>query len=167
LPRAYFVGNITIGRTESDIFRELNSLSFNPATTAILENQLPKEIFEPDSTATVTITDYKSRNIAIRTSNTVQSLLVLSEVYYPAGWRAYIDGVETEIHKTNYILRSIVVPAGAHDVVFKFEPMFYELGWTLSNTAWGVSILCVGIGLWQIPSVRSRIGRKPREQDVP
>ncbi|MEO8169197.1 MAG: YfhO family protein, partial [bacterium] len=85
------------------------------------------------------------------------SLLVLSEIYYPAGWEAYIDGAETEIYKTNYILRSVIVPAGSHEVVFKFEPKLYALGYTLTNVAWGVAILCILIGLWQTPAVRKRL----------
>jgi uncharacterized membrane protein YfhO len=60
-------------------------------------------------------------------------LLVLSEIYYPAGWNAHVDGTPAEIHRTNYILRSVVVPSGSHEVVFKFEPTFYDIGYTLSN----------------------------------
>ncbi len=56
------------------------------------------------------------------------SFLTLSEVYYPHGWKAYIDGKETEIFKTNYILRGIQVPSGNHKVEFVFEPKEFTFG---------------------------------------
>ena len=51
--------------------------------------------------------------------------MVLSEVYYPEGWFAYVDGQETEILRTNHMLRSIFVPGGARQVEFRFRPATY------------------------------------------
>ena len=164
LPRAFFVAKTIVVHNDDAVFHTLNSQEFNPAMTAILEKQLSQAVGAPDSASSVSITDYKSREIKLKATTSTASLLVLSEIYYPAGWKAYVDGAETEIYKTNYILRSIVVPAGSHEVVFKFEPKFYEIGWTLSNAAWGVAVLCIVIGLWRTPSIRARIGKKTAEQ---
>ena len=90
----------------------------------------------------------------------------MSEIYYPAGWKAYVDGDETEILRTNSILRSVVVPAGNHEVVFKFDPPLYRIGWVLSNAAWGAAAICILVGLWQIPSVRRRLHMNYREHEV-
>ncbi len=156
LPRAFFVKKAIVANSEAEIFQTLNSTEFNSATTAIVEKQLSQSIGVPDSTASVSVSEYKSREITIKATTPVTSLLVLSEVYYPAGWQAYVDGVETEIYKTNYIVRSVIVPAGSHEIVFRFEPKMYALGYTLSNTAWAVAVLCILLGLWQTPSIRTR-----------
>ena len=62
-------------------------------------------------------------------------LLVLSEIYYPAGWQATIDGHPAEIHQTNYVLRSVVVPEGRHEVVMTFEPLSFTAGHLVSRIA--------------------------------
>ncbi len=164
LPRAFFVKNAVLANNDSEVFGMLNSREFNPASTAILQTPLNRDIYPPDSSASVQIVDFKSRNIVLKTKNASQSLMVLSEIYYPAGWNAYIDGDQTEIHRTNSILRSVVVPAGEHEVVFKFEPTMYQVGWTLSNAAWGVAVLCVVFGLWRNPAIRARFGKRGAEQ---
>ena len=53
---------------------------------------------------------------------------VFSEVYYPYGWNAYIDGKKVDYVKTNYILRGLSIPAGQHAIRFAFEPASYKKG---------------------------------------
>lgn len=159
LPRAWFVGKTSIVQQSEDALQQMNSREFNPAAIAILEKPLSETIGMPDSAWSVSMTEYKSREIKLQTKTSAPGLLVLSEIYYPAGWNAYVDGKPTEIFRTNYILRSIVVPAGAHEVVFKFEPRFYEIGYILSHAGWAVAIGCIAFGLWRTPGVRARLTR--------
>lgn len=160
LPRAWFVQNALVVSSDPEVFSLLNSPMFNPATTAILQKPLAQQIASPDMAARVEVTEYKSREIRLSASTAVTSLMVLSEIYYPAGWKAWIDGQETEIYRTNSILRSIVVPPGKHEIIFRFEPAMYELGWRLTHAGWGIAVLCILIGLWQKPEIRSRFKRK-------
>jgi len=157
LPKAWYVRNTTVAKTDGETFAALNAPDFNPAHTAVLYQQ-PSVPFAPqDSGAIPEVTEYQSRRIALKSETASPALLVLSEVYYPAGWKAFIDGQETEIFRTDYVLRSVIVPAGSHEVVFSFDPPLYHAGWVLSRAAWGVAAISILIGLWRIPGVRRRL----------
>jgi uncharacterized membrane protein YfhO len=53
---------------------------------------------------------------------------VFSEIYYPLGWNAYIDGKKAEYINVNYILRGLSLPAGKYSVKFIFEPASVKKG---------------------------------------
>jgi hypothetical protein len=166
LPRAFFVNEVSVARSADEVFRTLNSGLFDAGRMAIVEKVLPATITAPDSSSAA-VTAYSSRSVSIRAFTTTPALLVVSEVYYPAGWKAYVDGQETEIFKTNFVLRSVVVPGGSHEVTFTFDPEVYSLGYTISRIAWGVAILCILIGLWQVPAIRALVRREARVASPP
>jgi hypothetical protein len=159
LPRAFFVKQVRLAKNQTEVFAALNSPSFDAGTMAVLENVPSIDLSAPDSAA-AQITDFKSRSIAVKAHTSSPALMVLSEVYYPAGWKAFVDGVETPIYKTNSILRSIVVPPGTHDLSFKFDPPMYAAGYLTTNIAWAIVLLCVLVGLWQTPAVRARLKKQ-------
>jgi uncharacterized membrane protein YfhO len=59
---------------------------------------------------------------------------VFSEIYYPEGWNCYVDGQKTEAAQVNFILRAAMIPAGDHQVEWKFEPAVWEQGNAISST---------------------------------
>jgi len=146
LPRAFFVNQALVARNKSEVFETLNSPSFNPQVQAILEEEPSPVPTKPD-TSSVTITSYHAHDIQLEAFTDKPSLLVLSEVYYPPGWKAYVDGKETAIYKTNYMLRSVVVPAGKHIVEFKYYSATYALGLTVSSLGWGISAAMILAGV--------------------
>jgi len=162
LPRAYIAGEAKVAANATEIFALMNAPSFRADQTAILEKAPSVQITRPDS-STVQIMKYQSRQIDASVYTSSTALLVLSEVYYPAGWKAFVDGQETEILKTNYMLRSIVVPAGSHNVEFRFDPVMYRAGYTLSTIAWVIALCCVLIGLWQLPAIRAKLQARPQK----
>jgi uncharacterized membrane protein YfhO len=54
------------------------------------------------------------------------SLLVLSESYYP-GWKAFVDGVPTVVHRADIAFRGVLVPDGDHLVRMEFSPMILPI----------------------------------------
>jgi uncharacterized membrane protein YfhO len=66
---------------------------------------------------------------------------IFSEIYYPAGWKSFIDGKEVPHFRANYVLRAMSVPAGDHEIRFSFEPSTYKTGNTISLASSVILIL--------------------------
>jgi uncharacterized membrane protein YfhO len=66
-------------------------------------------------------------------------LCVFSEIYYPNGWTAYVDGKEVDYFAVDYILRGMVLPEGEHTVEWRFRA-----------PNWGVATTITGIASWLI-----------------
>jgi hypothetical protein len=77
-------------------------------------------------------------------------MLVFSEIFYPVGWKALVDGQETAIIRANYLLRAIEVPQGKHTIELRFEPdSFYNTKlWTVLFQYLVVLVLIGGIVLY-------------------
>ncbi|UJP64409.1 YfhO family protein [Mongoliitalea daihaiensis] len=81
----------------------------------------------PAGAGTVKLTKQSPGKLSYSVEVSREGLLVLSEVYYPKGWKATINGVATELIRTNYLLRGIVVPIGTSNIELSFEPdSFYQ-----------------------------------------
>jgi hypothetical protein len=128
LPPAYFVSSYRV----IDALQMMDTLNYGgiDVTKEVAFEKDPNLKIDPVDTATAKakITSYENHYISIDAEATGNNLLFISEVYYPAGWKAYIDGTETQIYKTNYLFRSVVVPKGKHKIEFKFEPGTYYTG---------------------------------------
>lgn len=133
LERAWFVQELKIIQTKDERIEFLKSDQFRPRQIAIIENDL-RLTGELGSGAITQIPqeDYMHK-VAFSVENLEQTgFMVISETYYPAGWKAFVDGVETEIYPVNHILRGIKVPAGAKEVQMTFAPESYYLSTKLS-----------------------------------
>lgn len=73
---------------------------------------------------------------------------VFSEIYYPKGWNAYLDGALVPHSCVNYLLRGMELPAGRHKVEFKFEPGVYTTGNAISLAGSLLVLICLGGGLY-------------------
>jgi len=146
LPRAWFVKNTEHIEDNKAIWRELNDPEFSPAETAIVEKIIPTTYAPIESSVTPAGFDLHDLKFNVVTDTT--SFLTVSEIYYPAGWKAFIDGEETEIFATNYILRGIVVPKGEHIVEMKFESDTYLWSLRLSLVGLILATLIFLIGLY-------------------
>ena len=104
--------------------------------------------FNLDSTSTITLTEYVPNALRYQSENDFDGLAVFSEMHYPNGWTAYIDGKETEHFRVNYALRALRIPAGSHSIEFRFEPEVVRTGSkiTLASSLVFVLLLLGGIG---------------------
>ena len=107
-------------------------------------NQLPAF----DSTAKIQLLENDNDIIRYESNASTPQFAVMSEIYYPRGWNAYIDGQKSEYVKTNYALRGISIPAGKHRLEFKFEPTLYKTGNLIMLIATILLYMLVIGGLW-------------------
>lgn len=146
LPRAWFVKNIEKIEKKEAIWKRLNQQEFNPAEAAIVEQEIPPVFVPTQSSVELEKFDLHYLKFNVKTDST--AFLTVSEIYYPAGWKAYIDGEETEIYPTNYILRGVVIPAGEHVLEMKFVPQTYAVSFKLSLAGLIITVVLLLIGLF-------------------
>lgn len=124
---------------------EINALNnFDPRQTAFFDKSTQNlAIKQPglNPAATITLTKYNNDTIEYATKSVTDQFAVFSEIYYPSGWNAYLDGKKVDHYKVNYVLRGMPVPAGNHTIAFRFEPESYIIGSTISN--WTTVILYI------------------------
>ena len=105
---------------------EMDALSFiDPSKTAVADKRF-SEILGQSSTKTygdtIIETSYAPNRLSYRTHSAKGSVAVFSEIFFPWGWEATIDGNKADIGRVNYLLRAINIPAGDHEVVMTFDP---------------------------------------------
>ncbi len=79
-----------------------------------------------DSTASIRMTEYRVNMQRYEYSASSEGVAVFSEIYFPDGWTAYIDGMEAPYFRADYVLRAMKLPAGTHTVEFRFRAPHYD-----------------------------------------
>lgn len=124
LGNAWFVSKLTLQPNDDELMKALSS--FNPsqealATLSDLKTTLPTNYIS-DSTATIALKSYRPDRLEYESQNPHNGFAVFSEMYYPHGWKAFIDGKETPFYRVDYTLRAMPIPAGKHQILFTFAP---------------------------------------------
>ncbi len=141
---AWFVGEVVTIPDRNARFDTLNNPDFDPFATAILEEQFLLPIEKPDSSFVRTTPSFNTMKYEIYTDT--PALFVISEIYYPAkgGWKAFVDGEDVSIYKTDHILRSIYIEQpGEHEVVFEFSPQTFFKYYRISVIAHIFAFACL------------------------
>ena len=124
-------------------------------TTAVLDKEFASyvENFTPgkDSTAVVRLTEYTPRYIDYEYTTGKPGTIVFSEIYYPYGWKATVDGNPADIYRVNYMLRAINVPAGTHRIHMEFDPDSVKKGDTIAMACiiimYGTILLVIALAI--------------------
>jgi len=146
-PRAWFVGEVVEAEPGPETWMRLNARTFEVYRTAIVPpgSNVTTTPLDSANAPTATVQTFGPRRIVYDVSTNAPRLLVMSEVYYPAGWTATADGKDAPILRVNHLLRGVLVPAGAKAVEFRFDPPRYATGMTV---AWASTLLAyLGLAL--------------------
>jgi len=183
MPRAWFVNRVEKAEPRA-ILEKIRDGAFDPREVAYVA-EVPATTIDPvgyvasaqpavrdsaDTTAApaapagslgsgvISITRYEPHHIEIDVAATGNNFLVLSEIHYPPGWRATIDGKHADIIQTNYLLRGLVVPQGRHKI-----EMHYALD-SINTGKWvSLGMNLVAFGMVVAGAMTER--RRPEEAD--
>lgn len=130
LGNAWFVRSV---KMVDNADAEINALTgFKPDSVAIVDKQFAENLksYTPakDTLDYIKLESYAPNALAYHYRAKNAGLAVFSEIYYPKGWNAYVDGTVTPHFRADYVLRAMVLPAGDHKVEFRFEPSVYRIG---------------------------------------
>ncbi len=148
LPRAWVVHQVQVLRG-TEALKLLADPDFDPLATVVLEEEpsAPLPTGTGSSESTVTILEREPTRMVLEARCADRCILVVSEVYYP-GWRAYIDGQETRIHRANHALRAVELEAGFHRVQLVYDPLSFKIGLVMSaGTLIAIAVVAARITL--------------------
>jgi len=152
LPNSHAMGNAWLVKSVKVVDnadQEVAAIkSFDPKSTAVVNKSFGKSL-EGFTSGTgegeIKLTEYQPNYLKYdATVNSGSQLAVFSEIYYPKGWKAFIDGKETPHIQADYVLRAMLIPAGKHQIEFKFEPASYFVGNKVSLASSILLLLAIG-----------------------
>ena len=98
-----------------------------------------------DANSLIELINYDVTSLIYKSKTKSVHFAVFSEIFYKEGWNAYLDGVLVPHYRVNYVLRGMKVPAGIHNIEFKFEPKVIEKGKIVSLISYTL-LLFISIG---------------------
>ena len=135
LGNCWFVDTLTIVNGAKEEMTALNTL--HPAKHAVADASFKGILGTAKATAagdTIFETSYKPNELVYTSKSSKGGLAVFSEIYFP-GWTATIDGKDAVIGRVNYVLRALQVPAGNHEIIFRYDPKVIKTTDTIAYIA--------------------------------
>ncbi|ASZ12191.1 YfhO family protein [Chitinophaga pendula] len=148
LGNAWFVKGIVWAANADAEMQTLDHM--NTRDSVVIDQRFKSQVTtQPvfDSSATIQLKKNDLNSISYTASSTKPQFAVFSEIYYKAGWHAYIDGKEVPYARVNYALRGLMVPAGKHEIAFRFEPASYYKGIKISLFSYIATLLLIAAGI--------------------
>ena len=133
LGNAWFVENISTVKNADEEIAALGN--FDPLKTIIVDERYDDNLININnlnSSSSIKLDSYKPNHLTYTSNNIDEGIAVFSEIYYKDGWNVYINGIESNHFRANYVLRAMKIPAGNHIIEFKFEPSVFTNGERIS-----------------------------------
>ncbi len=156
---AWFVSDLKFVETPNQEIKAIGDID-NKKTAVIAAAD--KEYFngkpvQADSTAVINLTKYLPNELEFKSQSKTPQLAVFSEIYYPHGWKMFVDEKEVPYIKADYLLRAVHVPAGNHNIRMIFEPEVIEKGKWISLLCFGLFIALSGFGIFWINKKKKEV----------
>ncbi|MDZ4146740.1 MAG: hypothetical protein U1C58_00505 [Flavobacteriaceae bacterium] len=127
---AWLIDSILFVSSQNEELLKLGSI--DSKKTALVhqdfKNLIDQTVFPQDSTAQINLKTYQPNHLVYVSETTIPRVAIFSEMYYPKGWNAYLNGQKVPYFRADYVLRALKIPAGKNIIEFKFEPQVVETG---------------------------------------
>ena len=123
LGNAWFVDSLTYVDNADQEMAFLDN--FNAARSAVADAKFKQQLGQASAVQpgdTIYETSYAPNHLTYKSHSANGGLAVFSEIYFPWGWKVTVDGKPVEMGRVNYVLRALQLPAGDHEIDFKFAP---------------------------------------------
>ncbi|MEM7161493.1 MAG: YfhO family protein [Bacteroidota bacterium] len=127
---AWMVENVNWVENSDQEITDLGQI--DPSITALVDERYRGKISGDGGSGSVVLDSYKPNHLTYSANVEKAGLVIFSEIFYDAGWQAYIDDNPVDHVRANYVLRALDIPEGEHKVEFIFEPKSYYTGSTIS-----------------------------------
>ncbi len=152
LGNAWFISKITAHNSPDEEFAALDNIDVSSEAITD-ENYEHNSGITGDYTrnegAKIDLVNYKANELiySVEGATGGDHYAVFSEIYYPLGWKAYVDGKETEINRVNYTFRGVKIPEGAKEVILRYElASFAKLSTFALISSSLIILLVIGLG---------------------
>ncbi len=168
LGNAWFVSDYEIVENADEEIARLGS--FDPSSTALIDQRYELYVegmeFQKDKEATIELVDYTPNRLEYEFSTNSSQIAVFSEIYYPRGWEASINGKEVSHFRVNYLLRGLTVPEGEGTILFEFRPDSYFIGAKVALAGSIIIVLMVIGTIYYAVKIKRREEEPAGEQEV-
>jgi hypothetical protein len=140
----WLVKNIQFVNNADEEMKALDN--FNPKDTAVIDKRYQAKVKgtpQFDSTASIKLLANINDTVRYAFNAASPQFAVFSEIYYDKGWNVYVDGNPSDYVRVNYVLRGMSLPAGNHNIEFRFEPESYKKGNSIALWATIIGILAL------------------------
>ncbi|MFL3026141.1 MAG: hypothetical protein ACJZZ8_01500 [Candidatus Neomarinimicrobiota bacterium] len=145
LPRAWFVNSIE-KVNQSDIWQRITDPTFNPKEKAYTFESVDVSISE---IGTIKSIEQSIHQTTIKTESSEAQFLVLSEIFYPIRWKAFIDNEPIKTFQVNGLIRGVLVPKGSQTIHFIYDKSSFKLGLGISIFSLFLSLGLIGFGYYR------------------
>jgi len=147
---AWFVSDLKFVNTPNEEIKSIGVI--DSKKTAVIASSdktyFANKTVQADSTASINLTKYQPNELEFKSESKTPQLAVFSEIYYPHGWKMFVDEKEVPYIKADYLLRAVHVPAGSHHIRMIFEPEVIEKGKWISLFCFGLFIALSAFGIY-------------------
>jgi hypothetical protein len=139
--RAYVPARVEVVTDDAQRLAKLAAAEFDPNAIALVESpvELPGQC-----RGEAKIVNENPRRVTLNLRMETAGLVVLADTW-DHGWKAYLNGSERPILRTNHAIRGVVAPPGTSTLEFRYEPASFAVG------VWLAGVAAVGLLVWGIP----------------